>query len=91
MDMDQADSAAPQAHASGGQPLPVGGAGSEGGGGGQEGDTKMAGAEDGLFKLRWLLQGEIQHLTRLLEAAGLMQSASNCWLPLDGKPLPLLQ
>ena len=47
----------------------------------------MAGAEDGLFKLRWLLQGEIQHLTRLLEASGLKQSAHNGWLQHNREPL----
>ena len=87
MDTDQADSAAPQAHASGGQPLPVGGAGGEGGGGGQEGDAKMAGADYWPFKLRWRLPGEIPHLARLLEAAGLTQSAHNGWLPRNGEPL----
>ena len=27
------------------------------------------------------------HLAHLLEAAGLTQSARNCWLPRDGEPL----
>ena len=87
MDTDQADSAAPQVHASGGQPPSVGGAGGEGGWGGQEGDTKMAGANNWQLKQRWQLQGEIQHLARLLEAAGLTQSANNCWLLCYSKPL----
>ena len=87
MDTDQADSAAPQAHASGGQPPSVGGAGGKGGGGGQEGDAKMACADDRPFKPRWRLPGEIPHLARLLEAAGLTQSARNGWLPRDGEPL----
>ena len=47
----------------------------------------MAGADDGQFKQRWLLPGEIPHLARLLEAAGLTQSACNCWQPRDSKPL----
>ena len=87
MDTDQADLAAPQAHASGGQPPSVGGAGGVGGGGGQEGDAKMACADDRPFKQRWRLPGEILHLACLLEAAGLTQSARNGWLPRDGEPL----
>ena len=87
MDTDQADSTAPQAHASGGQPPPVGGAGGKGGGGGQEEDAEMAGADDRPFKRQWRLPGEIPHLARLLEAAGLTQSAHNGWLPRDGEPL----
>ena len=87
MDTDQADSAAPQAHASGGPPPSVGGAGGEGGGGGQEGDAKMAGSDDGPFKPRWWLPGEIPHLARLLEAAGLTQSAHNGWLQRNSEPL----
>jgi hypothetical protein len=47
----------------------------------------MAGADDGPFKPRWRLPGEIPHLARLLEAAGLTQSARNGWLPRDGEPL----
>ena len=47
----------------------------------------MAGTDNWQFKLRWLLQGEIQHLACLLEAAGLMQSACNCWLQRDSEPL----
>ena len=67
--------------------LPVGGAGGEGGGGGQEGDSKMAGTDYWLFKLRWRLQGEIPHLACLLEAAGLTQSAHNGWLQRNCEPL----
>ena len=47
----------------------------------------MAGADDGPFKPRWRLPGEIPHLARLLEAAGLTQSARNSWQPRDGEPL----
>jgi hypothetical protein len=46
----------------------------------------MASADDGPFKPRWRLPGEIPHLARLLEAAGWTQSARNGWLPRDGEP-----
>ena len=84
---DQADLAAPQEHASGGQPPSVGRAGGKGGRGGQKGDTKMASADDWPFKQLWWLQGEIPHLARLLEAAGLTQSPCNGWLQRDSEPL----